>query len=106
MKPHTLMVVFSDNGGTQKYGASNFPLRGSKGGLYEGGIRSRGFLWGGAVPSGVRGKTWPGLMHVTDIFPTVLSGSGAFPRASTCDANKPLDGIDMWTAIIAGADVD
>ena len=103
LQPYTLMVVFSDNGGSQKYGASNFPLRGSKGGLFEGGVRSRGFLWGGAVPPAVRGTTWAGLMHVTDIFPTVLSASGLSSRAEACDDAKPLDGIDLWSAISAGS---
>lgn len=35
LEPHTLLVLASDNGGAQMFGASNYPLRGTKGSLWE-----------------------------------------------------------------------
>ena len=89
----TLVVLFSDNGG---YGeaTSMRPLRGSKGMLYEGGIR---------VPLIVR---WPGRVAPrstssepvigSDFSPTFLAASGV-PRP----AGVAIDGADL-TPLLAG----
>ena len=42
----TIIVVTSDNGGAISHGASNFPLRGTKGTLFEGGTRAPTFVHG------------------------------------------------------------
>lgn len=73
LKENTLLVFTSDNGGTQK--SSQEPLRGSKGGYYEGGIRE---------PMVVR---WPGVTRAgskcdvpvanIDFYPTFLEAAGA-----------------------------
>ena len=82
----TIVVFYSDNGG---YGGatSNYPLRGAKGMLYEGGIR---------VPLLVK---WPGVTksadcdHVVigvDMFPTLAEVSDA-----QLPANQPCDGLSL-----------
>ena len=43
------------------------PLRGQKGTLFEGGVRSSAFIWKADLPAAVRGTTYRGLMHVTDV---------------------------------------
>ena len=81
---NTLLVFTSDNGATQQ--SSQEPLRGSKGGYYEGGIRE---------PFIVR---WPGVTKPgsvcdvpvinVDLFPTFLAAEGA-------TTEKTLDGESL-----------
>jgi arylsulfatase A-like enzyme len=73
----------------------NGPYRDGKGTLYEGGTRVVGFAnWPGHIPAG---STVDGLMHVVDLYPTLVGLAGA----STAKA-KPLDGMDMWPTISGG----
>ena len=50
---NTLFVASGDNGGAPKNGGYNYPLRGSKGTLFEGGIRQNSWIWGAMLPSSV-----------------------------------------------------
>ncbi len=83
----TLVVFFSDNGG---HGAitSNAPLRGSKGMLYEGGIREPLIVrWPGRTQPGVRCSV---PVIGTDFYPTLLEATGTPPPA-----NQTLDGESL-----------
>ncbi len=70
LSENTLVFFISDNGGVGKLGVHNYPLRGFKGGLYEGGHRVPAIVW------------WPGKIQegsvsdetvmTMDIFPTML----------------------------------
>ncbi|MBN1908304.1 MAG: sulfatase [Pirellulales bacterium] len=81
----TIVVFFSDNG--QKGPKKGKPFRGSKGDLYEGGIR---------MPLLVR---WPGVTRAgsvcgqvvtsTDFFPTLCEAVGVSPKI------KGLDGVSL-----------
>jgi arylsulfatase A-like enzyme len=51
---------------------SNFPLRGSKATMFEGGTRGLGFVSGGIVPKPIRNTRFSGLAHVVDISATIL----------------------------------
>ena len=74
-------------------GGNNFPLRGWKGSLWEGGIHGVGFVSGGALKKSSTGTTCNGLVHITDWFPTLLGLAGG-------DTSKmSLDGHDVWAAI-------
>ena len=85
---NTVVIFTSDNGGTPQYTA---PLKGSKGELYEGGIR---------VPLVV---SWPGLkkpgskcdapVSSVDLYPTLLELAGIQPPV-----RQILDGVSLVPA--------
>lgn len=106
MRENTLIVFHSDNGGvtnslfsgdTKVEGglpASNAPLRDGKGTVYEGGTRVPALAnWPGQIAPG----DVTGLIHVTDMFPTIADLAGADTSKS-----KPLDGIDVWPVLSQG----
>ncbi len=70
---NTIIIFFSDNGGLGTI-TSMHPLRGSKGMLYEGGIRVPCFIrWPGMPSSGKRIRT---PVVGTDFYPTLLEMAG------------------------------
>jgi arylsulfatase A-like enzyme len=82
----TLVVFTSDNGGTQQ--SSQEPLRGNKGGYYEGGIREPFIVrWPGVTAPGSRCDV--PVINV-DLFPTFLAAAGA-----PVPAGKTLDGESL-----------
>ena len=64
----TIVYFTTDNGGSTLYGGNNWPLRGLKNTLWEGGIRGIGSI---KIP-GVSADKRDQLMHVVDMFPTLL----------------------------------
>ena len=100
MLEDTIIFFSIDNGGVPYAGALNYPLRGAKATLYEGGVRSPGFIH---APNIFNKKSYnfDGLFHVADFFPTLMSmiesmgvanSSGAFPYEN-------LDGIDQFSSL-------
>jgi arylsulfatase A-like enzyme len=87
LEGNTLVVFTSDNGGTQQ--SSQEPLRGSKGGYYEGGIREPFIVrWPGVVKAGTR-STVP--VHQADFYPTFLAAAGAdLPSGHSLDGESLL----------------
>ena len=81
----------ADNGGCEPSGSSNFPLKGGKRSLWEGGIRGAGFLSGPLLKN--PGTVNKQLIHVTDWFPTLLSLAGSKETLSQ------LDGYNLWQTI-------
>ena len=90
----TLVLFFSDNGGAPGAGASNGPLRGGKGSVYEGGIRVPAIAyWPGQIP----GSVYEEQITVTDLLPTLASVAGI-----DLEPPKPIDGRDMWASMRDG----
>ena len=90
----TLTVFSTDNGGTHLGGGYNWPLRGEKTHLWEGGVRGAGFVHGEMLQT--KGTTTRGLMHVSDWYPTLLHAAGLTPEGG-------LDGVNLWETIVNGA---
>ncbi|PAP76310.1 sulfatase-like hydrolase/transferase [Rubrivirga marina] len=89
----TLVWVLSDNGGHDRQGASNGPLRGRKGLTLEGGIRVPSVVWYAPLGAGrVEHPVW-----IADVLPTLLSLVEV-----ERPAGPPLDGADQ-SAQLAGA---
>lgn len=73
---HNSIIVFStDNGGNIRSGGNNFPLRGNKGGVFEGGTRGVAFIHSPLLPK--TGFKYEGLMHIVDWQSTLLHAVGA-----------------------------
>ena len=71
MRDNTLIIFCSDNGGARAgKGTMNTPLRGGKGGIYEGGVRVAALAtWPGKIAAGA---TIDEPMHIVDWYPTLL----------------------------------
>ncbi|XP_018576345.1 arylsulfatase B [Anoplophora glabripennis] len=95
MLENSIIVFTTDNGGPAAgfnlNAASNYPLRGVKNTLWEGGIRGAGLIWSPLIkkPFRVSNQT----MHVSDWLPTLLEAAGyssSIPK---------IDGLNVWKAL-------
>jgi len=102
----TILVFASDNGGyNQKahgHSGNNYPLRGFKTSIFEGGIRTPAFIRGtdsdlAPLPSGAESTQ---LFSATDWLVT-LGGLAGIPVTS----NQPLDGVDQSQMLRSGGAV-
>ena len=89
MFDNTIIIFFSDNGGAVKYGASNWPLRGQKSTLFEGGTRTPAFIHGPGLSPRVEER----MFHVTDWYPTLLDAVNLKPKG------HQIDGISEWIGL-------
>jgi len=90
---NTLVVLTSDNGGTPQYVA---PLNGSKGALYEGGIRVPCAVWWTGITT-PGGKSDEPILTM-DFYPTLVELAGAaLPK------DQPIDGVSLLP-ILRGED--
>ena len=108
---NTIIVFSSDNGAPDVEGVSheeeivpglgdewsrrNFPFRGRKGQIWEGGVRVPAFVHYWMLPDEIKGTESQALLHITDWLPTLVSLAGGSTRR-----NRPLDGFNIWPAIL------
>ncbi|KAH9363632.1 hypothetical protein HPB48_004153 [Haemaphysalis longicornis] len=90
MLSNSVIVFTSDNGGHPSgifsNGGSNWPLRGAKATLWEGGIRVPAVVWSPLLPRNKdQGVVEPQLAHVVDWLPTLYSAAGEY-------SERPVNG--------------
>ena len=93
-----LIVFLADNGGPPYIANSNFPMRGGKWTIWEGGTHLVGFASGFGLPA----KTETALMHHVDWVPTLVAAAGGALRDA---ATPPVDGVDLWPTLTAPLEV-
>ena len=99
---NSVIVLVSDNGGSalnrdetrDGFGGNNYPLRGDKGTVWEGGARTPAFIHSPLLEKA--GYVSNELIHITDWMPTLLRLAGA-----SADGDS-LDGLDQWPMLSAG----
>ncbi len=92
----TLIIFTSDNGGYASLdnteSTSNFPLRGGKATLFEGGIRVPCVIvWPGVTKPGSRSDE---MIQSTDFYPTILNA-----LKINLPKEYPVDGVDIAPAL-------
>ncbi|XP_046561886.1 arylsulfatase B-like [Haliotis rubra] len=90
---NTLILFTADNGGPVEVYASNWPLRGGKHTIWEGGTRGTSFMYGAGLKK--TKTTYNGIMHAVDWKPTLVSAAGGSPETT-------IDGISHWESIRNG----
>ena len=90
----TIIIFTTDNGGQTAAGGYNWPLRGNKDTVFEGGVRGTAFVWGSKLPKLNYDNVQ--LIHATDWLPTIVEGIAGLEL----DKNmSKLDGYNMWPTI-------
>ncbi|XP_041480731.1 arylsulfatase B-like [Lytechinus variegatus] len=93
----TVLVFSSDNGGRIDSGASNWPLRGSKTTLWEGGVRAVGFVTSPLLSGKMKGTISRELIDISDWYPTLIGGV-----AGVTLNGSELDGFNIWETLSNG----
>jgi uncharacterized sulfatase len=100
LRNNTLILICSDNGPEFKVGSAG-PFRGSKGMLYEGGIRSPLVVWGpghlNASRTGASNRV--SFFSTLDIAPTLLSIAGV-----PAPEGANFDGVSLPATLLGNSD--
>ena len=114
MLENSVIVFTTDNGGPaagfNQNAASNWPLKGVKDTLWEGGVRGSAFLWSPKLKRSSRVSNQ--MMNIEDWLPTLVSVAGKLLLKLNLliayetvflggdPSNLPsLDGLDMWSSL-------
>ena len=102
---NSVLIYSSDNGApeAENVRGRNYPLRGYKREIWEGGTMVPGLVWTtmeSLIPISRRGSKSHEMYHVTDWKPTIMRLAGIDPSA--LNPSLPLDGYDVWDSISNG----
>ena len=105
----TLVIFTTDNGANTDTGGSNYPLRGAKATLFEGGVRGTSFIAGAGLAPNVRGTINHELYSLVDWYPTIVEGianislsEAMIPKYPYQAPPRPLDGMNVWESLSTG----
>uniref|UniRef100_A0A336MNQ6 CSON003548 protein n=1 Tax=Culicoides sonorensis TaxID=179676 RepID=A0A336MNQ6_CULSO len=97
MLENSIIIFSTDNGGAPEgfnlNHASNWPLRGAKYKLWEGGVRGVGLIWSPLLKNLQRVSHQ--MIHITDWLLTLLSAAGGNVTSLPDD----IDGLDLWESL-------
>lgn len=97
MLQNSIIIFSTDNGGPAEgfnlNAASNWPLRGVKNTLWEGGVRGAAMVWSPLIEK--KSRIANQTMHITDWLPTIYSAVGG----DLSDLDTNLDGVSVWNAL-------
>eukprot|EP01084_Bolivina_argentea_P120085 212869_1 len=102
---NTLIIFSSDNGApVGQCGGYNYPLKGTKATIWEGGTRLTSFIYGtpDLIPTQLRGTNYTQLMHTIDWYATLLEAAGIDINSSV---NHSVDSLSQWKGIIGDESV-
>ncbi|XP_055938572.1 arylsulfatase B-like [Argiope bruennichi] len=98
MLSNSIFIFSSDNGGESNAAvggySSNYPLRGKKYHLWEGGVRVNGFIWSPLLKL-KEPRVSMQLMHISDWLPTLYSAAGG-----DVELLGEIDGKSLWEAFL------
>ncbi|XP_046733770.1 arylsulfatase B-like [Diprion similis] len=94
------IVIFTTDNGAQTEGlhenyGSNYPLRGLKFSMFDGGVRGVGCIYSPLIANSSRVSNE--LMHITDWMPTLYSAAGGDVKVL-----GEIDGVDQWPTLKYG----
>lgn len=90
---NTLIIFTADNGGWPQWFGNNYPLRGGKITVYEGGTRAAAFVFGAGLKN--QQSVFNGLIHAVDWMPTILAAAGGQEVSG-------IDGMNHWDSLRNG----
>ncbi|KAL0281471.1 UNVERIFIED_CONTAM: hypothetical protein PYX00_002451 [Menopon gallinae] len=103
MLNNSIILLMSDNGAhtvstdMQPNWSSNWPLRGTKFTLYEGGVRGAALIWSPLLPKGIVSEQF---IHIIDWLPTLYHAAGG-----DVSNLEDMDGINVWNSLKEMTDV-
>ena len=106
----TFIIFSADNGGPTNLNegteSNNFPMRGGKNTLWEGGTRVNGIVRGPGLQPQTAGTVSHMKLHATDWMPTLVRMASGRNWTDFVDADEPPyllgDGLDVWDGLSSG----